>query len=155
MNNQPNNYAFIDGQNLNLAIRGLGWRLDFKRFRTYLRDKYNVTVAYYFIGLVQENTELYRSLQEDGYTLVFKPTLETKEGVIKGNCDAELVLQAMIDYEKYEQAIIVTGDGDFTCLVNYLRDKQKLATVLVPNKDKYSRLERLPKDEGTLPFKLL
>lgn len=32
------NYAFIDSQNLNLAIRTLGWKLDFARFRTYLAE---------------------------------------------------------------------------------------------------------------------
>ena len=36
------NYAFIDSQNLNLSILSLGWKLDFQRFRVYLRDKYHV-----------------------------------------------------------------------------------------------------------------
>lgn len=136
------NYAFIDGQNLNLAIRDLGWQLDFQKFRVYLKDKYNVTRAYYFIGYVEGNSVLYTSLQQAGYLLVFKPTLYDKSGKIKGNCDAELVLQAMIDYEAYEKAVIVSGDGDFTCLVNYLRDQGKLETVLVPNEKKYSSLIR-------------
>lgn len=142
MKNLKQNYAFIDGQNLNLAIRDLGWRLDFKRFRTYLKDKYKVNIAYYFIGYIEGNSVLYTSLQEAGYILVFKPTLQNKEGKTKGNCDAELVLQAMIDYKEYNKAVIVTGDGDFTCLINYLRDNNKLTTVLVPNKHKYSSLIR-------------
>jgi len=33
------NYAFIDGQNLYLAIQKSGWKLDFKRFRVYLKEK--------------------------------------------------------------------------------------------------------------------
>ena len=45
------NYAFVDSQNVNLAIRELGWKLDFKRFRVYLREKYGVEKAYLFIGL--------------------------------------------------------------------------------------------------------
>lgn len=136
------NFAFIDGQNLNLAVRDMGWRLDFRRFRTYLTEKYGVGTAYYFIGYVESNSELYRSLQSDGYILIFKPTLVGKDGNIKGNCDAELVLQAMIDYKNYEKAVIVTGDGDFYCLVNYLRDQNKLRTILVPNRHKYSSLLR-------------
>lgn len=142
MTKNPNNYAFIDGQNLNLAIRDLGWRLDFKKFRVYLKDKYKVSKAYYFIGFVETNSVLYASLQEAGYVLIFKPTLRDKAGKLKGNCDAELVLQAMIDYKAYDKAVIVTGDGDFTCLINYLREKEKLETVLVPNKHKYSSLIR-------------
>ena len=54
----------------------------------------------------------------------FKPTLEYKDGTTKGNCDAELVLQAMIEYLNYDKAVIVTGDGDFYCLVKYLVEKE-------------------------------
>jgi uncharacterized LabA/DUF88 family protein len=57
--------------------------------------------------------------------------------------NAELVLQAMIDFEKYNKAVIVTGDGDFYCLVKYLIDKDKLEAVLVPNRLKFSALLKL------------
>jgi len=134
------NYAFIDGQNLNLSIQELGWRLDFKRFRVYLSDKYGVGRAYYFIGFVDGNNDLYVSLQSAGYILIFKPTLRDREGEVKGNCDAELVLQAMVDLKEYHQAVIVTGDGDLACLVNYLHKTDKLLRVLAPNRHKCSRL---------------
>ncbi len=74
---------------------------------------------------------------------IFKPTLKYKNGTTKGNCDAELVLHAMIEYPKYDQAIVVTGDGDFYCLVYYLAKQKKLAAVLIPNRQKYSALLRL------------
>lgn len=135
-----NNYAFIDCQNLYLAIRELGWLLDFRRFRVYLKEKYGVTKAYIFIGFMEEKQALYKSLQENGYILIFKPTLKYKDGTTKGNCDAELVLQAMIDFNTYNQAVIVTGDGDFYCLVNYLLKKNKLRAVLIPNRLKFSAL---------------
>lgn len=134
------NYAFIDSQNLNLAIKGLGWKLDFFRFRVYLREKYNVKIAYLFIGYLPENQDLYNSLQKYGYVLIFKPTLKYKDGKVKGNCDAELVLQAMIDYPSYEKAIVVSGDGDFHCLVHYLSQQEKLERILIPNKFSYSAL---------------
>lgn len=44
----------------------------------------------------------------------------------------------MIDYKKYDRAIIVTGDSDFSCLVKYLYDQKKLLKLIVPNKHKYS-----------------
>lgn len=134
------NYAFIDSQNLNLSIKRLGWKLDFFRFRVYLREKYNVKIAYLFIGYLPENQDLYNSLQKYGYVLIFKPTLKYKDGRIKGNCDAELVLQAMIDYPSYEKAIIVSGDGDFHCLVHYLSQQGKLGKVLIPDRNSYSAL---------------
>lgn len=140
-----NNYAFIDSQNLNLSIREQGWVLDFKRFRTYLFDKFDVSKAYLFIGYVAGNEGLYTSLQKAGYIVVFKPTLEyKKEGIsfTKGNVDAELVLHAMIEYPNYNKAIIVSGDGDFYCLIEYLERQDKLPNVFIPNPRKYSALLR-------------
>jgi uncharacterized LabA/DUF88 family protein len=134
------NYAFIDSQNLNLAILDQGWKLDFKRFRTYLYEKYSIDKAFLFVGFIPKNQELYTMLQKFGYILVFKPTLELKDGKVKGNCDAELVLHAMIEYAHYCKAVIVTGDGDFYCLVDYLYKKEKLERLLVPNAKKYSSL---------------
>ena len=52
---QLGNYAFIDSQNLNLGIRSLGWHVDYKKLRLYLKNKYNVTQAFMFIGHVSNN----------------------------------------------------------------------------------------------------
>src|SRR3989344_3422662 len=135
-----NNYAFIDSQNLNLSIRELGWKLDWKRFRVYLKEKYGVAKAFLFIGFVEGNNDLYKSLQDAGFICIFKPTLKYKDGTTKGNCDAELVLRAMIEYQNYNKAIIVTGDGDFYCLAKYLIEQKKINVVLIPNQDKFSAL---------------
>jgi uncharacterized LabA/DUF88 family protein len=140
MKKKANNYAFVDSQNVNLSVRALGWRLDFKRFRVYLREKYGVTKAFLFIGYIEGNNDLYVSLQEAGFICIFKPTLEYKDGTTKGNCDAELVLQAMIEYPSYDKAVVVTGDGDFYCLVKYLIEKGKLEALVIPNRFKFSAL---------------
>lgn len=76
--------------------------------------------------MLQENASLYTRLQKSGYTLVFKPTLVVKDGCkqrIKGNVDAKLVLHVMIEYPQYDKAIVVSGDGDFHCLVEYPEEK--------------------------------
>ncbi|MEK7453215.1 MAG: hypothetical protein AAB614_03200 [Patescibacteria group bacterium] len=62
-----NNHAFIDSQNLNLSIQSLGWKLDFSRFRIYLKEKYSVAKAFLFIGYVEGNSSLYAGLQEAGF----------------------------------------------------------------------------------------
>jgi len=132
MPTQNSNYAFIDGTNLHMTMQALSWILDLKRFNVYLKEKYQVSRAYYFIGFVQTNSELYTSLQSYGYLLIFKPTLHLKGGKIKGNCDAEMVLQAMIDLNDYDKAVIVTSDGDFSCLVRHLIKVDKLERVISP-----------------------
>jgi len=139
---RSNNYAFIDSQNLNLAIREQGWLLDFAKFRHYLDYKYGITKAFLFIGYVPENRVLYEKLCNDGYMLVFKPTLLLPDGRVKGNVDAELVLHTMIEFQNYDKALIVTGDGDFYCLVEYLIDIGKLLKLMIPNREKYSSLLR-------------
>lgn len=139
---QANNYAFIDSQNLNLAIRDQGWQLDFGRFRKYLADKYAVTKAFLFIGYIPTKQQLYTNLQKQGYILIFKPTLKLQNGKVKGNVDAELVLHAMIEWDNYDQAVIVSGDGDFHCLIKHMRRKRKLSKLLIPNQRKFSSLLR-------------
>lgn len=96
-----------------------------------------------FIGLVSNNQKLYTQLQAAGFILIFKPTVQYFENgkqTVKGNVDAELVLHAAaIEFPNYEKAIIVSGDGDFACLLQFLDDKGKLLHVFTPN-HKYSKL---------------
>ncbi len=134
------NYAFIDSQNLNLGIKNLGWALDFKKFRLYLRNKYHIQKAFLFIGYIAGNERLYTKLKNCGYVLVFKKTQKFSKGVrIKGNVDAELVLHAVVERDNYEKAFVVSGDGDFYCLIEYLKNVNKFGKLLVPN-SKFSHL---------------
>ncbi|MCK5061808.1 NYN domain-containing protein [Candidatus Parcubacteria bacterium] len=144
MKKQQKNFAYIDSQNLNLGIKDLGWDLDFKKLRIYLAEKYSVVRAYIFIGYVPSNIAMYRKLQEYGYILNFKPTLINKKGEVKGNVDADLVLQAMRDYknELFDQSIIISSDGDFYCLVDYFYQRKKLGMVMSPCVDTCSVLLR-------------
>jgi len=159
-----NNYAFIDSQNLNLGIHSLGWDIDYRKFRLYLKNKFDVSNAFMFIGYVPANQRLYTQLQKAGFILVYKTAISyMKNGktFIKGNVDAELVLHsAAIEYPNYDQAVIVTNDGDFFCLVQYLDDNRKLLKILAPN-SRYSslfrpyvdKLQTLDRLENTLKYK--
>ena len=133
-------YAFIDSQNLNLGIRELGWKLDYAKFRVYLWEKYGVEKAFLFIGYVVQNVDLYTHLQDAGYICIFKPTLVYKDGTTKDSCDAELVLHTMIQFDNFDGAMIISGDGDFQCLAKYLYEQGKLSKIVVPNQKKYSAL---------------
>ncbi len=134
------NYAFIDGQNLNMNIRNQGWILDYKKFIIYLKEKYGIKKAFIFIGFVESNKKLYDFLSRVGYVCIFKPTLEYKDGTTKGNCDAEVVLQTMLEINNFYKAVLVTGDGDFFCIAKHLIEKNKLQSILIPNKFKFSAL---------------
>ncbi len=144
MSKKPN-YAFIDSQNLHLGVKSLGWKVDYRKLRLYLKNKYGVERAFIFIGMVDNNQKLYTSLQAAGFILIFKPTVQYFDDgkqTVKGNVDAELVLHAAaIEYSNYNKAIIISGDGDFACLIEYLKEKDKLLNVLTPTA-KYSKLLR-------------
>jgi len=144
MISKENNFAYIDGQNLNLGVKSLGWDLDFKKFRIYLREKYGVSKAYYFVGFVAGNQRLYDALQEYGYILNFKQVILGDDKKPKGNIDADLVLRAMIDLHEniFGRALIITSDGDFYSLVDYFYSKNKIRAVISPNKKKCSSLLR-------------
>lgn len=148
---KKNTYAFIDSQNLNLGTQRMGWKLDWRKFRQYLADKHGVTKAYMFIGYMSENEALYEYMHELGYLVVLKPTVDVQaqpesdkkadskksddkdKPIVKGNVDAELVLYAMKEMPNYSKAIIVSGDGDFFSLAEYLQEQGKLAHILTPN----------------------
>lgn len=148
-------FAFIDSQNLNMGVgcdvirNGKkiysGWRLDFKKFRVYLRDKHKVDTAFLFIGNLPGNEGLYEYLQRAGYVLILKPTTSYKDGdgktKVKGNVDTDLVLYASArEVDNYDKAVVVSGDGDFLSLYDYLASEEKLGTILIPNKKNYSSL---------------
>lgn len=143
MTSKENNYAFIDSQNVYKGTqRDLGWKLDWARFRIYLKHKYHVTQAYLFIGFIPEHNDIYDELQKAGFILKFKPVLPNGKEGVKGNVDADLVLQAMIDYPNYDRAVLVSSDGDFYSLTRYLYNNKKLLAVLSPHKKKCSSLLR-------------
>ena len=137
---KPNNFAFIDAQNLYLGTKSQWREIDYARFRVFLKDKFKVSKAFMCIGYKPWNESLYADLQQAWFILIFKPTLELKDGTVKWNVDAELVLHTMIQYSNYDQAVIVSGDGDFHCLVEYLDQKKKLHALILPNKYWYSSL---------------
>ncbi len=138
MRYKKNNYAYIDGNNLYRDAHNSGWKIDFIRFRKWLSDKYGVVKAYYFIGLVPKHKDLYLALQEAGFTLTFKEVLYNGQGEAKGNCDADLVLQAARDVyeESCGQLVLVTSDGDYACLVKFLQEKNKIKIILSPSIEK-------------------
>ena len=150
---KPNNYAFIDSQNLNLGVQKIGWKMDWHKFRIWLADNYGVTKAFMFIGYMQDNESLYEQMYDHGFLVVLKPTLEIKgaqqephagdkpgerspdeKPTVKGNIDADLVMYAMKEMPNYDKAVIVSGDGDFFGLIEYLIEQKKFLKMLAPNR---------------------
>lgn len=141
---------YIDGNNLYRSAQELGFEIDYKKLRGWLRQKYNANSIYLFIGLVPKRTKFYEYLQSCGFILVFKQTVSVGEK-IKGNCDAELVLKTVSDFytRSFDSCILITGDGDFGCLVEFLKENKSMRCIIAPDENKCSILLRNKNTEIT------
>lgn len=139
------NFAFIDWQNLHLGLKSEGWFVDLKRFRVWLKDKFQVQEAYYFLWFIsEEEQELYHSLQKAWFIVSFKEHTETLKWKKKWNVDVDIVFEMMrsiIENEAFNKIVLVSGDGDYIKVVKYLIAKWRFKKILFPNK-KYSSLYR-------------
>lgn len=140
MESEVKNIAYIDGQNLYMgtSISEPAWRIDFARFRVYLKDKYKVEKAYYYLGyLIDENQELYEKLQTAGFIVVFREHNSQMLGKKKGNVDSDIVFAVMKRLYKNElegKVVLVSGDGDYKLLVDFLIQENKFEKILFPNR---------------------
>ena len=144
MSKDKNNFAFIDGQNLHLGTKEKGWSVNHIRFRKYLSEKYNVTEAYYFLGFISEDEQdLYDNLQKAGFILLFREHSSALKGKKKGNVDCDIVFSIMkklVEQEKFNKIVLVSGDGDYKKLVDFLIKKNRFKKILFPNKEFASSL---------------
>jgi len=134
------NIAVIDGQNLYMGTAKMKikpWKIDLKRFRIYLAEKYSVAVAYYFLGFVQENSKsLYEEIRNAGFILIFREHNSTMVGKKKGNVDSDIifyVMKKLYKKEDFHRIVLVSGDGDYKMLVDFLIEEKRFEKILFPN----------------------
>jgi uncharacterized LabA/DUF88 family protein len=145
MNNILNNIAYIDGQNLHMGTnqREPVWKVDLPKFRVYLKEKYHITKAYYYLGYVQNGTsfeKLYEEIQSAGFILVFREHNSAMKGLKKGNVDADIIFSLMkrvYKKEDFDKVVLVSGDGDYKMLVDFLIEEDRFEKVLFP-KQRYA-----------------
>lgn len=139
--------AYVDTANLHKGSHRLGFEIDYKKFYGWLCQKYNLSKIFLFMGFISRYKNHYDYLQECGYEIIFKETITSRTGETKGNCDAELILKVASDYyeQEFTSCVIVSGDGDFRCLIDFLKEKNSLHTVICPTKLNSSYLIRKAK----------
>ena len=143
---QQNNIAFVDGQNLYMSTTtdDKPWFIDLARLRVYLRQKYKVGKAYYFLGFTrEEHQELYNKIQEAGFILQFKEHSPAMLGKKKGNVDTDIVFAVMKKLyrnETFDKIVLVSGDGDYKMLVDFLIEENRFEKILFPDQKRASSL---------------
>ena len=143
-----NNTAYIDGQNLHMgtAKSASEWHIDYAKFRIYLTQKYHVAKAYYCLGYVQEGSpieKLYETIQQAGFILVFRQHNGAMTGKKKGNVDSDIIFSIMKQLymrDQFGKIVLISGDGDYKMLVDFLIEQDKFEKILFPNRKYRSSL---------------
>lgn len=81
-------------------------------------------------------SDLYARMREAGFLVRFKDVVLNEHSSVKGNCDTDLAVRAVRDaYESvFDRAVIVSSDGDFTSLVSFFKENNRLGGVISPNR---------------------
>jgi len=141
-----NNLALIDNQNLYLsAVRAKSpWRIDMKRFRVYLEEKYHITEARLYMGAhMPEQQRMYDNFRSFGYELQFRQHSIQQAGTKKGNVDSDITFaltKFAMDDEGFDKVYLVSGDGDYKLAVDFLIQQSKFGKILLPSHENASSL---------------
>ena len=129
--------AFIDGANLGFMQRNLDLAIDFAAMREHFESYGTLVDCIYYIGTDASNEGQYRFLDmltRSGFSIESKPmrTITNDDGTTrnKANLDIEIVLDMFNLIDTYDQAILVSGDGDFERPLRQLRARAKRFKVI-------------------------
>jgi uncharacterized LabA/DUF88 family protein len=105
-----------------------------------------VEEASYFLGFTDEaQQDLYSNLQKAGFIVCFREHHSALKATKKGNVDTDIVFEAMkvlIERDDFGKVLLVSGDGDYKKLVDYLIKKGRFEKILFPNRQFASSLYR-------------
>jgi len=143
-NKQDIVYVFIDASNLWQAQKAKGKFFDYNKLKTYIKDKFEVNniKIFYYTAYPAEGTRDYSLDSKHKFFTFLKKGLgfevrkkelkqikiKTEHGEAieeKGNMDVEMTIDAMYHIEKYNTAVLFSGDSDFLSLVVHLRSQNK------------------------------
>jgi uncharacterized LabA/DUF88 family protein len=132
--------AYIDNENVNVSIAKLWRKIDWSALYRRLQHTYSIDQVKMFMGRHPSYQRMYDFFDSIGYTLVFRKMIINDAQPLKWNIDTELVLEVMKDFPRLHKAVVMSGDGDFACLLEYLYQQKKLEKLIVPNVKRYSDL---------------
>lgn len=125
-------YAFVDASNIIYGARAEGWFIDQKKLFKYLKTKFGISKAFFYYGKDSKNIKqekFLKRLKEFGYTLRVKE-IKRYGKKSKANCDVDLTMDVLLNIGRYQQVIILSGDGDFLPLIQYVMKQKKEVVVI-------------------------
>ncbi len=129
--------VFIDAANIIHCYGDTGWKIDLKKLKKYFESKCTLVGIYYYSAFFEESTKqtsFFEMLSRKGFIMRTKKIrkITNHDGTItlKGNCDTDIVVDAVSMSNKYDTAVIMSGDSDFVSLVHLLRGQKKKVIVI-------------------------
>lgn len=128
---------FLDGSNLFFTQKKLGWNIDSEKLLNYCRSYGELVEALYYTGENHDGNQkkFLDKLAYIGYSLVTKPVKTicdyvTGQTTQKANLDIEIVLDMFNMIDRYDMAILISGDGDFERALTSLKSRGKEIKVI-------------------------
>ena len=137
-------YVFIDASNVWNAVKSVKKFIEYKKLKTYFMHNFSASKVeiFYYDAYPKDGTrdydldgkhKFYTYLKKGLGFIVRKKELkrisvvgENGESIIeKGNMDVEITIDALHNINKYNMAVLFSGDADFLALVNYLKNHGK------------------------------
>jgi uncharacterized LabA/DUF88 family protein len=136
--------VFFDMSNLYFAARDLGVRIDYARLLEFLANGRRLHRAYAYMAISPDESSaipFLTWLRRNGFRVVTKPLKRFSDGTTKGDLDMELAVDLLTQAPYIDIAIIVSGDGDFTYLVD--RAQRLGLRVEIASTPRYTAIELL------------
>lgn len=153
-------YIFIDSANLIFGAKATGkWKVDFSKLFKYLKNKYQTNKIFYYTGFKPKSSDIQKikKLETIGYIVKSKPLkfinqksiiqknqcpkckynwdkIINKPPLVKANCDVDLTLDVLQHQSLFDQIIVLSGDGDFLVLYQYLESIGKKVKIISESK---------------------
>lgn len=141
-------YVFIDASNLWQAQKAKSRFLDYDKLVKFIKVKFNGTAVkvYYYTAYPAEGTRAYSLDGKHKFFTFLKRGLgfEVRKKQLKrisvtngtgeaieekGNMDVEMTIDAIHHSDKFNTAVLFSGDSDFLALVTYLKNGGKKVFV--------------------------
>ena len=126
-------YVFIDATNIIYGATGCNFRVDFRKLFKYLKERFESERVFYYGGVDKENKKqlnFYHKLQSLGFELRLVPVKIFSNGKKKADVDSRMTFELMLYLDKYDRLVVLTGDGDFFWVLEYLKTKKEKLWIL-------------------------
>ncbi len=133
MINKKKVFAFIDATNIIYGADDHGWRMDYKKLADFLNTRFGVEKTLYYAGVDDQNLKqlnFYEKLQDFGYSLRLVPVKTFSDGKKKADVDSRMTFEMMLYLQSYDEVVVMTGDGDYYWVLEYLKKLKKRVILL-------------------------